>query len=116
MYPHCVQFSAPDSDVFNSATLRTELLSSPLDAGMGRAILDALSEISAGIKDLKTEVSDLRGEVKSAKVTNELTAETLMEWRPQLSNEVKAIHDKLEEAEKRYGQRVLEFGQSLVSW
>ena len=73
---------------------------------MGRAILDALSEISAGIKDLKTEVSDLRGDVKSAKVTNELTAETLMEWRPQLSNEVKAIHDKLEEAEKRYGPRL----------
>ena len=61
---------------------------------MGKAILEELSKISADIKHLRNEVSDLR-------TTKELETEALMEWKPQLSNEVKAIHEKLDAAEKR---------------
>ena len=79
----------------------TEPNKSPLDYGMGQAILDAIAELSAEVKELKQDVRDMNGDVKSIKVTEELQAQNMMEWKPQLSNEVKGIHEKLDNMEKR---------------
>lgn len=75
--------------------------SASLDSGTGKAILDALTRLEAGMKQLQVDVNDVKAEVSAVKTTNELVAETLVEWRPQLSNEVKAVHQKLDAAEKR---------------
>ena len=90
--------------MFNSAMgVMTE--PTPLDSGMGKAILEALSEIHAemrsGIKEILKEVEDIKTDVESIKTTKELETDALMEWKPQLSNSVKAIHGILDSAEKR---------------
>ena len=73
----------------------------PLDSGMGKAILEALSEISAQITQVHNDVAEVKSDIDSIKRTNELQSEAFLEWKPQLSNEVKSLHGKLDAAEKR---------------
>ena len=68
---------------------------------LAREILSTLREIKEGQSVIKRRLSRIEETVDAMKETRELEVKAMQEWRPQVSNDVKAIDEKLSSAEKR---------------
>ena len=81
----------------NSASGLTELIDGSRNGhneGLMREILNV-------VKDIQTRVAKIQTDVEMLKETRDLEVRAMQEWRPQVSNDVKAIEEKLSAAEKR---------------
>ena len=71
------------------------------DAFAMSKILDVLLELRDGQSKIRASISNLEADVHDIKETRDLEAQAMQEWRPQVSNDVKAMDEKLSVFEKR---------------
>lgn len=71
------------------------------DAFHMRKVLSVLMDIKDGQSEILQRISEIESDIKAIRETRELEAEAMQAWRPQVSNDVKDIGEKLSVAEKR---------------
>ena len=71
------------------------------DPVLMRKILGVLLEIKRDQSEIKESIAEVQADIRAINETRDLEAKAMQEWRPQVSNDVKDIQEKVSVAENR---------------